>query len=146
MAEHRASRVAGHIQGLDIWAQSRQPPNQGRPTHLRHHHVGQHQVDGPGVALANLQGLGRMPRVQHSVAGVPEDHADHLPNRPLVLDQQNGFRAATRTAGRLTLSVAPCGLADPRQVDMERSPVSRRADNLDVAAGLLDNAVGRGQS
>jgi len=55
----------------------------------RHHHVGDHQVDGPGMLLRQVQGLLAAGRLDHLVAAGPQQLGRDAAHGVLVLDEQD---------------------------------------------------------
>ena len=68
--------------------------------HLRHHDVGQQQVDRAVVLGGELERLGAAAGGQHRVAVVVEDPARDLEHRRLVLDDEDRLAAAARRGSR----------------------------------------------
>ena len=60
--------VARHEQHLDRGTEFLQPAGQFRAAEVRHHHVGEDQVDRPALPLAHRQRFGGALRLDHLVA------------------------------------------------------------------------------
>ncbi|HJX64008.1 MAG TPA: hypothetical protein VJ860_08650 [Polyangia bacterium] len=81
--------VAGHIEHFDPRTFQRQAVGQHSPAHLRHHDVGQQQVD---LVLLRFAGQKRVLRTrggQHCVAGLARDAFGNIAHGFLVLNDKN---------------------------------------------------------
>jgi len=86
-----------------------------------------------------------VPRLDHIVTAAREDHPGQRPDPLVVLDQEDGLRAAAGP-GLDRGGFAGEDFVGTGQVDPERGAAPRFAVHLDEAARLLDNAVDGGQA
>ncbi len=143
--QDRVVGVTGQIQRLDRGSHVRQALGQGPPVHVRHHHVGHQQVDLPGMAARDGEGLGSAPCDHHSVPPRLKRLFDDLAHRVFVLGDQHRLGAVERhrRLGRRRLRLRG---VDPRQVDLEARALSHFAVQPDVSAALLHRAVHRSEA
>ena len=146
MEHHRIVRVARHVDGANPGSDRLHLAGQLPPADPGHHHVGHQQMDGVGVALAERQGLRAVAGFHDRVARGLQALADELPQRPLVLDQEDGFRSSRNRGldGRRFLRRSR--LVGPREVDLEGRALPRLAVDEDVAAALLHDPVDSSQA
>ena len=118
-------------------AQGRQALGQLAAAHLRHHHVGHQQVDGARVPVADLEGLGAVPRLEHGVAAHLEDLAHH---RAHALRRPPRAGWSRRGPGeRWPRRRRPAAGPEPRAA----APLRRRDRRRPRAAGRRVNVVPR---
>src|SRR2546421_821026 len=65
--------VARHKEHLHVWTRWPQTFRQLAPAHLRHHHIGNHQMDQSLVLPGETQGVFPLRRFQHRVSPGLED-------------------------------------------------------------------------
>ena len=126
-----------------------QPGDQGRQFHAiqraRHHHVGEQQVDRPAGG-DDPQRLFRVLRLDHPIAEFAELASGDLAQFRVVLHQQDRFIAADRHPwGRLGRRRQVRGTG-ARQPEPERRAAPGLAEDVDMAAGLLDEAEHHGEA
>ena len=63
---------------------------QRRPVHLRHHHVGHHEIDLAAVLVEHLDRLDAVAGLEHRIAARGEPARVERAQALLVLDQQDG--------------------------------------------------------
>ena len=133
-------RIPRHEQHPRFGACHDHPLGQLAPAHLGHHDVGEQQVDGPGVALADQQRLAAMRGRQHLEAGAPKEAGCQLAHRSLVFDQEDGLGAGR---GPLAGRMFDHGLAlgEARQVHVEGRAPARLAGHQNVSPALAHDAV-----
>ena len=140
-------RVARQVEHPDLGAELGHLLGYFPAAHLGHDDVGGQQVDGARVAASDRDRLGRAVCLQHLVAGPLQDGRDERPDRRLVLDQEDRLgpsrRPLSRPVRRWALVRLP-GLGQ-RQGDAELCPTADLAVDLDLPAGLPDDAVHSGQ-
>ena len=96
---------------------------------------------GDACALDSHQRLPAVLRLQHRVPLGRQDPDDHLPDRGLVLDDQDGLvrlpsAPADRTRGQAGISASTAG-----RYTLNAVPMPDLAVDPDVPVGLLDDAV-----
>ncbi len=110
---------------------------------MRHHHVGDDDVDVVGVLLGEREGGGAIDRFDHTISQQGEDTACDLTDRGLVLDQEDRLASHRSTAGVL----GRLAVALPRwEPDGDARPGVRRAVDLDGAAVAGHDAVADGEA
>ena len=70
--------------------------DQGRSVHLRHHHVGQHQLNFPPAFLEDPEGLGSACGGDHPVPEFNQRCAHDLADRGLVIHHEDAFAVGAR--------------------------------------------------
>ena len=66
-------------------------PAQLPAVHAGHYQIGQHQVNGALIGLADLQGFVAVLGFQDLIAALAENPGGHFPHSAIVLHQQDGF-------------------------------------------------------
>ena len=152
--EHGVVGVTGDEQDLEIVANGGQALGQFAAAHLRHHHVGDQQVDGALVLGADLDGVRAVGRFQHGIALAAQNLADQRADTGFVLHHQDGLNGHfVLGGGGLVRRPGSNGLnhlrrrlfGRSRKRDAEGGAFARFADHRDVAAALLDDVVSAGQ-
>jgi hypothetical protein len=109
--------------------------------HLRHHHVGDEQIDRLWVRGQQLDRLGAGAGRAHRVAGLAQHAHGECPHCGIVLDHQDGLGAAARDSsgrrrGRRLGRVGGAG-----EADREGGALAGRAVDVDVSTALVHGAV-----
>ena len=113
--------------------------------HLGHHHIGDHEVDGPRVPLTDQQGLAPVPGLHNVIPIEAKKPNQQSPECVFIFHHQNGFGAFQ--LGRQG-NPGPRGLhrcLDARQIDLERGALSGVALHVNATAVLFDNPIDHGQ-
>src|SRR5271163_1959091 len=114
------------------------------PQGARHHDIGEEQVDR-GAAFDNNQSAVGIFRSQHIIAQFRQHFRCRHPYILVVLDKQNGLRAAyNRASAQLDLRILILSAA--RQIDPHGRALAELAENLDMSTGLFDKAVDHAQA
>ena len=107
--------------------------------------IGEQQVDGSGVQLAQEQRLGWVSARENTVAVPPKQLDDRAQQRFFILDHEDGLASTRRRMplrrgdGRL----GPGHAAHPRKVDVEARAFAGLALHANRAATSLHEAVHR---
>ena len=109
--------------------------------HMRHHHVGQHEVDPAGFQFALAQRIGAAFGGDDIVAIGGENVGRIVAHLRLVLDHQYRLVAGSIRENLGQWSNLRRLRRDARQVDPERRPAPRLALDLHATAALGDNAL-----
>ena len=88
--------VPRHVDHLHVGARRQQPLGEGRPAHLRHHDVGDQQVDRSGRLRRRRERLVAVGGRQHDVPVPRQPLAQEIAHPVLVLDQQQRLASARR--------------------------------------------------
>ena len=83
------------------------------PAHVRHHDVGDHQVDVVGVTLGHAQRIHAVPRLEHDVAVTAQHLARERSHGVLVLDQQHRFPRLLPEVAAAAAIAAPAPTVTP---------------------------------
>ena len=110
-AERQVAGVAGHEQHLDRRAVQGDELRRLRAVHVRHHHVGDQDVDRALKALREQERLAAVADVEHLVAAQHQPFPRQLPHVVVVLDQQDGLVAGGRQPGDAVDAVGVIGSA-----------------------------------
>ena len=135
-------RVAGHEQHFDFGPGPFHFFGQPDARHARHHHIGNHQLDGVGMVFQQRQAFVGAGSFQRQVAPLLQHAADQGTDLRLILDDQDRLMpVGTRRIGLLGLHgrafPAGCHL---RQTDGECRSLAGCALHADVAFALADDA------
>src|SRR5450432_1651460 len=94
MMSDRLSGVARHEEDYGLGMNAFQTVCQHTAVHLGHDNVCEEQVDRLLACLSHSQAFGAALCLQYPVAATREQLAGELPDRDVVLHQENGFWAA----------------------------------------------------
>ena len=141
----RVVGVARGEQDRDIRQTFARLARQFRTAHgTRHHHVGEQQIDRR-AALDDGERVFGVLRFQHRVAEIAQQFDDGFAHFGIVFDDEHEFRSADDGAG-VDVDGHVLGLQHARQIDAHRRAVAGFAVDVDVAVGLLDEAVHHAQA
>ena len=125
-------------------------PDQGGPIHVRHHDIGDQQVDRTVGRLDQFERRFAALRLEDLVAFVAQGARPEDPDRILVLDQHDRADPGQILGRQHLRHIAGAGIDRrrigelmARQVDLEIGAPPGRAIDKDEPAGLLDDAVNR---
>ena len=141
--------VSTDVKGTQVGIFRLQHPCQrGAADTVRHHHVGDQQVNADRTVFPNRQRFRAVSRLEHPVAAAFQCQPGRFPHDPLILDDQHCLARAA-----VTLGIA-AGFADRRRLGFsfpgrqeyfERRAFAHLAGDLDPARVLLHNAMNRGK-
>ena len=89
-----------------------EPAGQLEPVHVRHHHVGEHEVGHP--LLGGRQRLRAVARDAHVVAGRPQLDLEQARDERVVVDDQQALAAARLGTGLVLGHALTCRLSLPQ--------------------------------
>src|SRR6266436_1944913 len=112
--------IAGHVEHFHIRTQGLEPLGELAAAHLRHDDVGDHEVDGALVALADLERLDAVAGLEDIVAVHLEDLSDDRPDAQGVLDEEDGLGALRRRLGHDGRLERPCRGSNGLGLDSSR--------------------------
>ena len=139
--------VARHVDDLHVGPRRQQPLGERRTAHLRHHDVGDQQIDRAVVRLAaTLERLDAVARPSARGSRVPSATRairSRTPSSSSTSSSVSLPRGVDAGLGRRARLDGVDGSADPRQVDADARAHLRLAVDPDVAVALLDDAVDR---
>src|ERR1051325_11021770 len=93
---NRIIRITRHEQNPGLGSHGLDDLRQFTSAHFRHHHVGDHNVDGKEWILAKLDGRFPIRRFSHRVSFFFEDQLRQCPQLFFIFNQQHTFSATFR--------------------------------------------------
>jgi hypothetical protein len=137
--------VDGHVEHFNVRSKALDHIGQGPPVHVRHHNIGEKEMDRTVPPLGEAERVLGILTFQHYVSLAREDVVRQGAKVDVVFDEQDDLgpspRCPLRDPGR-----SPPGDPGPGQVDVEGRPAPRLALDRDVPAALVDDAVRGGEA
>src|SRR5258708_27546964 len=109
--------------------------------HAGHDHIREQQVDWVFIPLGDLQGLGTVFCLQHSVTVLLEAFPNQVPDSLLVFHEQYCSCPPQRYGEAFTLADLLDRLLNSREVNFKRRTMSRLAVDPNMAAALLYGSI-----
>ena len=134
--------IAGGVEHLEIGPGLAQPVSQLASVHVRHHHIGEQQVDRQAI-LDQLHRLDRAVDIVHDEAQFDKAGARHRADPVIVLDHQHGEVLGRREAhGGLGAGLFLSGqLGRARQIELHRRALALFGIQVEVPARLLEETI-----
>src|SRR6266496_3906912 len=114
-------RVAGHVEHLDVPSRAFDQVGQSRPAHVRHHDVGEKEMDHAGMPFGEAERVLGILTFQHGVPHAREDVTRQGAKVWVVFDKQDDLGPSSRCRVGHPDTGRPGDLG-PGQVDAEGRP------------------------
>ena len=100
--------VAGHIEDLEVGAPRPQRSGQCRSAHVRHHDVGDEEIDVAAASVELLERVAAIGGLHHGMTGLTEETGEEGADIGVVFDQQHRTRGLGRLGGQGRGPAAAC--------------------------------------